>query len=226
MKKFISPIIALFCLAFLLACVFSVTTKTSAETAKAQSQTSPTPPLRAVPEERAGDWEARKKKLLTAEFPLQAETTLDADGDGKPDKILYRIKPWKEDFEGLLKITSAQNKVLWEHEFFMSSRDLAKFLDEVLGYESVKNRVDNVFNPNQDYSFKALQEKIKESDLDSRQIDYAAKLHKTTARELKSEILAQKTNYVFTYRAEWREDFLRIVYIPSLKEFVCFARGY
>lgn len=108
----------------------------------------------------------------------------------------------------------------------MSSKDLANFLVEVLDYESVTDWVENVFNKNENYSFEATKIKIKKSELDNEQIDYAAKIHKVTSQKLKSEILGQKTNYVFTYRAEWREDYMQIVFVPSLKEFVCFARGY
>lgn len=71
---------------------------------------------------RAQEWEETKKKLLTANFPIRNQTSIDVNGDGKPDKILYQIKPWQDDFEGLLQITSANNETLWEHEFFMSSR--------------------------------------------------------------------------------------------------------
>lgn len=176
--------------------------------------------------QRAKEWEERKKKLLGADFPLKSETMLDVDGDGKPDKILYQIKPWQQDFEGLLKITSADEQVLWEHEFFMSSRDLAKFLVEVLEYESVTQWVKSVFEKQAPYSFKADTRKLKPAELSDNQINHAAKLYSLEPKKLKSEILMQKTNRIYTYRAEWREDLMQIVFIPSLKKFVCFSRGY
>jgi ABC-type bacteriocin/lantibiotic exporter with double-glycine peptidase domain len=86
--------------------------------------------------------------------------------------------------------------------------------------------VSNAFNEKYNYSFLSEKRKIKKSEIDAEQIDYAAKLNKISANKLKAEILAQKVNRIFTYRAEWREDLMQIVYIPSLKKFVCFTRGY
>ena len=175
---------------------------------------------------RAKEWEETKKRVLKTDFPLKSETLIDVDGDGKKDKIVYQIKPWKEDFEGLLKISSAQGKVIWEHEFFMGSNDLAKFLVEVLGYSSVSDWVNSVFNGKGNYAFLAEKIKIKSSEIDSEQLDYAAKLYNFSARNVKKEILFQKKNQIFSYRAEWREDLMMLVYVPSLKRFVCYSRGY
>lgn len=88
------------------------------------------PPKTISPEEitaRLVQWEIKKKKLFSANFPLENETSIDVEGDGKNDKVLYQIKPWEKDFEGLLKITSANGKILWEHEFFYEFKRLGKF---------------------------------------------------------------------------------------------------
>jgi hypothetical protein len=172
------------------------------------------------------EWEENEKKLLAANYPLKNETTFDVDEDGKKDKILYRVQPWEKDFEGLLQITNAKGNVIWEHEFFMAKRDLVKFLTEVLEYDSITKWVDSVFNEKNNYSFRVERIKIKESDISSEQLNHAAKIFKFSADKVKSEILAQRTNKVFTYRAEWREDLMQIVYVSSIKRFVCFSRGY
>lgn len=177
-------------------------------------------------EKQRAEWEEEKKKILTANYPLKNETQIDIDGDGKKDKILYRVQPWESDFEGLVEITNAKGKIIWEHEFFMSSDDLYKFLTEVLYYGSVTDWVNSVFNKKKNYSFRVGNVKIKESEIDSEQLTHAAKVFKFSAEKVKAEILAQKTNRVFAYRAEWREDLMKIVYVPSIKRFVCFSRGY
>ena len=151
---------------------------------------------------------------------------MDVDGDGKKDRVFYRIQRWKDDFEGLLTITNEKQKVLWEHEFFMGANDLAKFLDEVLGYDSVKVWVSSVFNNKADYSFRSEKLKIKEEEIDEKQLEHSAKIHNMSGKKLRAEILSSRTNRVFTYRAEWREDLMKLVYVPSLQEFVCFSRGY
>jgi hypothetical protein len=177
-------------------------------------------------QKRASEWQERKKKLLTADYPLKSEASVDVDGDQKPDRILYQIKPSEDDFEGLLKITSANGEILWEHEFFMSSRDLVKFLVEVLDYDSVTLWVNSVFKKEADYSFKALSKKLDSAELEESRIEHAAEIYQIEPQKLKTEILSQKINRIYAYRAEWREDLLQIVYVPSLKKFVCFSRGY
>lgn len=171
-------------------------------------------------------YETLKAKLFDAKFPLTNQTLVDVDGDGRNDKIFYRVQPWRDDFEGRLTITSANKRELWNHEFFMSSRDLTKFLTEVLDYENVETWVSSVFKEKAPYAFKAENKKLKTDVLDEEQLKHAAKIHKISFDSLKSEILDQPTNHVFSYRAEWREDLMLLVYVPSLKAFVCFSRGY
>lgn len=176
--------------------------------------------------ERQRQWPIEREKLVKASYPLIKESSADVDGDGKIDNLYYRIRVWEGDFEGQLKITGTNRRVLWDHEFFMSKNDLAKFLAEVLEYENVTRWIENVFNENAPYAFSYEQTKLKASELHETQIDYAATLHKTPSKKLRDEILAQPTNHVFSYRAEWREDLIQIVYVPSLKQFVCYSRGY
>jgi hypothetical protein len=47
-----------------------------------------------------------------------------------------------------------------------------------------------------------------------------------TPANLRENILSQKTNSLLAYRAEWREDLMLLVYVPSLGKFVCYQRGY
>lgn len=176
--------------------------------------------------QRQKEWEKTKARLFDVKFPLINKTSIDVDGDRKKDSVTYTIRRWRDDFEGQLSIKSASGRVVWNHEFFMSSRDLAKFLVEVLDYQNAKDWVNSVFDTKAPYHFEAEKKKLISKDLDEEQIKYAAQLHKISAKKMRSEILLQKTNQLFSYRAEWREDFLQLVYIPSLKSFICFSRGY
>ncbi|MGB7203016.1 MAG: hypothetical protein WBD16_12250 [Pyrinomonadaceae bacterium] len=176
--------------------------------------------------DRESAWEIEKQKLLDAKYPLTAETRVDVNGDGLNDHITYRVQRWQSDFEGRLTIKSSKGKELWDHEFFMGSNDLAKFLVEVLEYKNSTEWVNNVFAKDAPYSFKAETVKLKANDIDDENLKYASKIHKTSAKRLKDEVLRQKKNRIYSYRAEWREDLLNLVYIPSLKYFICYSRGY
>lgn len=154
----------------------------------------------------------------------------DVDGDGKPDKFTYQVKNWENDYEGAIKIVSASGRVLWEHEYPMVKGDF----NELLSTESdVSGRkvtfagwVKQFFSRKLNYGAEVERIKIKAKDIDDEQINYAAELAKVNAQTLKKELLSQRINTVVSYRAEWREDLMMIVYVPSLKKFVCYSRGY
>ncbi len=176
--------------------------------------------------ERQRQWPIEREKLVKATYPLINEFSLDVDGDRRPDKLFYRIQPWEDDFEGQVKITAAAKRVIWDHEFYMGKNDLAKFLVEVLDYSNVTQWVKNFFNSKAPYAFEFEKARIKASEIDEVQINHAAEIHKTTAKKLRDEILSQPKNHVISYRAEWREDLMLAVYVPSLKQFICYSRGY
>jgi hypothetical protein len=157
--------------------------------------------------------------------PVSSEFQTDVDEDGKPDRLFYEIKGWETEYEGLFRITSAEGKVLWEHQYLMMKRDLVNWLG-VMGDISIEDWMKGFFSDKYGYGAKAERVKLKSSDFDDEQIAYAAKLAKISPAKLKGEILSQKENIVVSYRAEWREDLMSLVYVPSLKRFICYHRGY
>jgi hypothetical protein len=157
--------------------------------------------------------------------PIISEARIDVDGDGKPDHLSYEIRYWKTEYEGLVRITSAGDKILWEHQYLMMKHDLDNWLG-VAGDISIPDWVEGFFTNKYGYGTKAEHAKLKPADLDDAQIVYAAKLAKTTPNKLREEILSQEENILFSYRAEWREDLMALVYVPSLGRFVCYHRGY
>ena len=154
----------------------------------------------------------------------------DVDGDRKPDKFLYQIKWWEKDYEGGFRIVSAQGRVLWRHEYPIAKKDLHELLateGAVTGKKvTLADWVRRFFSGKLNYGARIERIKIQTEDIDAEQLDHAAKLAGISSRSLETEILAQETNLVVSYRAEWREDLMSIVYIPSLKKFVCHSRGY
>ena len=175
--------------------------------------------------EQLAEIRQKLEPLFAAKYPLTAEALVDVDGDGKKDKVFYRAQPWENDFEGQLKITSAEGRTLWEDNFPMGSNDLAEFLT-LLGYDSIREWVKNVFNKKQNYSFQTEALKIRARDIEDDQLAYASKVFKFSERRIKKEILHQRINRRYSYRAEWREDLMRLVYVPSIKRFICYSRGY
>lgn len=157
--------------------------------------------------------------------PLRSVYRKDVDGDRKPDTFIYEVKRWETEYEGLLKIVSAKGRVLWEHHFLMLRKDV--FGDpNWLGGRGLENHVKYFFAKGSLYGSEVEHIKLKASDFDPDQITYAAKLAGITLSKLRRDILSQRINTVFEYRAEWREDLMSIVYVPSLRKFVCYHRGY
>lgn len=188
---------------------------------------SPTQLIRtSIVEKGQKEWEITKASLFDTKYPLTSEASIDVDGDGKKDKVIYSIKPWEDDFEGFLKIISARGNTLWEHSFYMSKNDMGKFLVEVLEYDSINEWVKSVFIAKKPYSFEAEKIKLEKKEINNEQLNYAAKVGKFSADAIRKEILSISVNRIFSYRAEWREDLMLIVYVPSLRKFICYSRGY
>lgn len=162
---------------------------------------------------------------------LRAVFTKDFDGDGKPDKLVYEVKPWRTDYEGALIITSAGGKTLWEDHWPMAKDDLDELIETEGGVTGkkvdLKSWVERFFEGGLNYGARFEREKLKASDLsDDELLGDFAKHYGVTTPALKKSILSQKTNLVFSYRAIWREDLIVLVYVPSVRGFVCYKRGY
>jgi hypothetical protein len=157
--------------------------------------------------------------------PVSSGFQTDVDGDAKPDRLFYEIRAWETEYEGLFRIISSEGKVLWEHQYLMMKRDLVNWLG-VVGNISTEDWVRGFCSNKYGYGAEVKRIKLKSSDLDDEQIAYAAELVEISPAKLKGEILSQKENRVVLYRAEWREDLMSLVYVPSLKRFVCYHRGY
>ncbi len=161
----------------------------------------------------------------------RAVFTKDFDGDGRPDRLVYEIKPWNTDYEGALIITSAQGKTLWEDHWPMGKGDLEELIEtegDVTGKKvDLKSWVERFFEGGLNYGGRLERQKLKASDLSNEEfLAGFAKHYGVSTASLKKSILSQKTNLLFSYRAEWREDLILLVYVPSVRGFVCYQRGY
>jgi hypothetical protein len=167
-----------------------------------------------------------------AAAPLTAVYERDVDGGRRPDRFRYEVNEVKAGYQASLTIHSATGQVLWEHRWAMTHHD---FIDDLLvqeadtssgGLLSVDDLVKRFFDGSLTYGATLERRKLEASDLDDSQIAFAAKQLRTTVSRLRQDILSQEANTVFSYRAEWREDLLQLVYVPAVRRFVVFARGY
>jgi hypothetical protein len=149
----------------------------------------------------------------------------DINGDGKSDIFIYTLQKKGANYEGSLTITNNVGKILWLHSWKMTKKDLEDDLLREQGSISVKEWVNHFFDGTLLYGAKLAFYKIKESEIDQKYIVFYAKKHAIEPQKLKSEILSLKQNTVFSYRASWREDFIMLVYVPSLSKFVGFSGG-
>lgn len=155
----------------------------------------------------------------------------DVDGDGKADKLVYEVTKGKDDYEGSLVITSATRQILWEHHWGMSNGDLSELIETEGGVTNKKINLESwvtkFFEGELNYGAKFEKRKLKASELsDENQFEAFAKYFGVTVASVKESILSQNVNLLISYRAEWREDLILLVYVPSVRKFVCYQRGY
>jgi len=163
--------------------------------------------------------------------PLRTVYQKDVDGDGRADKLVYEIRKWKDDYEGSLVITSATRRTLWEHRWGMSKNDLTELIETEGDVTNKKTNLESwvtkFFGGDLNYGAKFESRKLKASELrDEERLTDFAKYYGISLANMKKNILSQKTNSLFSYRAEWREDLNLLVYVPSIRKFVCYQRGY
>lgn len=163
-------------------------------------------------------------------WPLRSEVSKDVDGDGRADKLVYEVKPWEKDYEGALIITSARGETLWEDHWPMAKDDLEELIETEGGVTGKKVDLNiwvaKFFSGELNYGARFERKKLKESDLWDEYLTNFAKHYRLAKANLKKSILSQKTNLLFSYRAEWREDLMQLVYVPSIRKFICYQRGY
>jgi hypothetical protein len=90
----------------------------------------------------------------------------------------------------------------------------------------MKSWVKKFFSGELNYGAHYSREKLKATDLWDDPLDASAKFYGVTKANLKKNILSQKTNVLFSYRSSWREDLIQLVYVPAIRKFVCYQRGY
>jgi hypothetical protein len=159
--------------------------------------------------------------------PLRSLFLKDVDGDGRADKFVYTVKPWRTEYEGSLTIRSAKGSVLWQHQWLMMKDKLFGDLLNLEGNISLETWVEKFFAGKLTYGATFRHVKLKASDLkDEERLAAFAKYYGVSLGKLKRDILSQEVNIVFAYRAEWREDLNKLVYVPTIRKFVCYQRGY
>ncbi len=154
---------------------------------------------------------------------LKSEYKADVDGDKRAETFIYSLTPGKP-YQADLLIRSANGVTLWEHSWNIQADDLAVLMEEE-GRENEADWVNRFFeNSNFDAGTYA-KTKLTASDITDEYIQFWAEELKVPADRIKRSILAQPVNHTFHYRAEWREDFYALVYVPEFKRFVQYT-GY
>jgi hypothetical protein len=92
---------------------------------------------------------------------------------------------------------------------------------------NLKSWVAKFFGGDLNYGAKFESRKLEASELrDEERLANFAKYYGVSLASMKESILSQNANSLFSYRAEWREDLNLLVYVPSIRKFVCYQRGY
>lgn len=150
---------------------------------------------------------------------------VDIDDDGKKEIFIYKLKKAKKNYEGSLVIKTQSNKILWEHDFEMTPNDLEKDLLMNEGNITVEHWVKHYFDGSLVYGAKYEKLKIKPNKIDSEYLDFYSKRDKVPSADLRKQILSQKINSTFYYRASWREELVMLVYLPKLERFIAYSGG-
>lgn len=138
-------------------------------------------------------------------------------------KCSYSLKKNKDGYLGQFIITM-DKKVLWNHDWVTNMRDFDNLLEnEPTQPKHLQSWVKGIFRAH--YGVKILIQKISKEDIDDSAIEYSAKTYKVSTQNIMDEILSDEYPLVVSYRAEWREDMMNIVYLKSIKKFICFKRG-
>lgn len=149
----------------------------------------------------------------------------DVDGDNRVDTFSYKLQKHEKNYSGELSIISADGNVLWEHKWEMNSNDLEDDLLQNEGNITLKKWVEDFFSGKLLYGAIFEKTKLRPIDLQNNWIDFYADRLGIRSTQLKQEILSQEKNSVFIYRASWRENLIKLVYIPEYNRFIGFSGG-
>jgi hypothetical protein len=163
--------------------------------------------------------------ILAADTHWESIYSADVDGDGIKEDFLYTLDKKSHNYEGSLTIKTKDGHVLWTHLWEMTPNDLENDLLVNEGNISISHWVKHFFDGTLEYGGKFEKVKIKKGEIDDEYIKFYSEREKIPAKKLKQEILSQKINATFYYRASWREDFSMLVYMPSLKKFIAYSGG-
>jgi len=149
-------------------------------------------------------------------------------------RVKYSLNRKKDKFLGTFVIRE-KNNLLWTHEWQMDPGDLYSIqeFDSALSHEAKKKPIglnppeswaDKIFTSH--YGVQISIQKVVTTDIDEEILKDGAAYNNIDYEKLKTSILASDFSIVVSYRAEWREDLINLVYVESMNKFVCFSRGY
>jgi hypothetical protein len=156
--------------------------------------------------------------------PLTAVWRTDIDGDRRAETFTYTLAERGPRFVATLSIRS-DKAVLWSHRWEMAASDFTGDLLREEGDITPQQWVQGFFHGGTLYGARLERRRLRADELDPGLIDPVAQRQKMPAASLEKALLSDRAHVVLNYRATWREDVWRIVYVPELKRFIRFSSG-
>ena len=176
--------------------------------------------------------EYAKQKLLALEISnnkgrkvMQSELKADIDGDKSPDLFRYTLGKNNDDFDASLTITNVHGETLWRHQWKMNKKDLIDDLLKEEGGIAPEEWVKRFFTGPLQYGAGYQLVKLISKEVNKDILQEYCTANKLPFQNIYQDILRQKKNFIFHYRAAWREDLKMLVYAPTIRQFVPYSYG-
>jgi len=184
------------------------------------------------------------KKQVPVGTILSGQTSLDFDGDGRPelmrviarverDRAVNTVTGQQSDsmfcwFHTTLEIRNASRRLSYRDKWSIKFEDMPLLVatHRAASPEDYFSRFGNL----QGY-FRTGVDTVASTEvrIDSEAVEWSLKAQQiggASARTISNELRKQRVVRVFTYRAEWREDLRIVAYVPSLRRGVAIQIGY
>ena len=166
----------------------------------------------------------RGQRLGTG-FVGRASLQADVDRDHSPEEFKYSIRKANGTYEASLTIEAASGRSLWSHEWKMQTEDLEEDLLLQEGGITSSTWVSEFFSGNLIYGARLERTVLHASELQEHILVQSARRLGIQEPLLSDKILSQPEHVLFSYRATWREDLVKLVYVPDFGRFVRYSAG-
>lgn len=163
-------------------------------------------------------------RAAAAEKPLTAVWRTDIDGDRRPETFTYTLAERGNRYVASVTIRS-DKAVLWSHRWEMAASDFTGDLLREEGDISPEQWVQGFFHGGTQYGARLERRPLRADEINPTFVDQAAQRYKLSTASLEKALLGKRPLAVLHYRATWREDVWRIVYVPEIRRFIRYGSG-